>query len=168
MKESLGGKSPPRRVPPGQSLGFDRRSHHHVHLPVTPFVLGVVSAVTERLAVRIVERPVMSACSFPVCRPQAERRCRLRRRRVLSSPCSQPGACIRQPPVWRGRAIGARLRVFQVRDAGHGGSWRHRALGSGGGNAVPYRGDRRSDVRGDTGGPTRRYAIRSIRGSGAI
>lgn len=59
MKESVGGKSPPLRVLPGHFLGFGRGPHYYVHLLVTLIVLGVVSAVTERLAVRIIEQLIM-------------------------------------------------------------------------------------------------------------
>jgi hypothetical protein len=59
MKESIGGKTPPLRVLPGQFLGFGRGPHYYVYLLMTLLVLGVVSAVTERLAVRIVEQMIM-------------------------------------------------------------------------------------------------------------
>ncbi len=60
MKESVRDKPPPLRVLPGSFLGFGRGPHYYVHLLVTLVVLGIVSAVTERLAVRVVEQLVMA------------------------------------------------------------------------------------------------------------
>ncbi|WP_367026046.1 ion channel [Methylococcus sp. ANG] len=59
MKEPVRGKSPPRRVTPGHLLGFGRGPHYYVYLLATLIVLLIISAVTERLVVRIVEQLIM-------------------------------------------------------------------------------------------------------------